>query len=431
MGGGTMPHFELVRSAVKEIMESFPDQKILLRRADEIANVGSVQETFIGALQKADIVVAELSAIGNANVFYELGIRFALRRAITIPIWQIGTKIPADLQGLLGIEYAPTNPLAQREQFYKFLRSRLSGNLTDSPVYRVLPNLHVGDAIEIQTLTARVEELQKALAQTRLDDSVQQTWDEAERLLNKGDIGASLDALKIAYNSAPNNIQLAVRYGQLLSRAEKHDEAIATLEAAVRLAADAGGPRFIPHRELGMAYKRAGKTQMAIDWLTKAVSENPRDSDTHGIIGGVHKDAYEIDKAIDSYQRGFDADPKSTYCLLNILCLLLARGHAGDKLRFKRLLPVADNLTADALASKGADHWTMYDRAHFLMFANRDKEAKELFAAAIEKTRTVGELRSARKNLNLLADAEAAIVYLADILSLFAAAEAAVSKRGA
>ena len=62
MGGGTMPHFELVRSAVKEIVESFPDTPIRLRRADEIADVGSVQETFIGALQKADIVVAELSA---------------------------------------------------------------------------------------------------------------------------------------------------------------------------------------------------------------------------------------------------------------------------------------------------------------------------------------------------------------------------------
>ena len=38
MGGGTMPHFELVRSAVKEILESFPDAPIRLRRADEIAD---------------------------------------------------------------------------------------------------------------------------------------------------------------------------------------------------------------------------------------------------------------------------------------------------------------------------------------------------------------------------------------------------------
>lgn len=428
MGGGTMPHFELVRSAVKEIMESFPDAPIKLRRADEIADVPAIQETFIGALYKADIVVAELSATGNANVFYELGIRFALRRAITIPIWQIGTKLPADLQGLLGIQYEPSNPLAQRHEFYKFLRGRLGGNLVDSPVYRVLPNLHVADAGQIRALTSRVEELEKTLRETKLDDSVQQTWDEAERLLSKGDVGAALDALRLAYDSAPMNIRLAVRYGQLLSRAERHDEAIAVLQAAVGLAAGTGGPQFIPYRELGMAYKRAGKPQLAIDWLTKAVSENPRDSDTHGIIGGVHKDAYELDKAIDSYQRGFDGDPKSTYCLLNILCLLAARGISGDKLRLKRLLPVADNLTAEAAASTGADHWTMYDRAHFLLFANKVPDAKREFAKAIGKTKTIGDLRSARKNLNLLAEAEAQLSGLTSVLALFDEAEAAVSK---
>jgi len=428
MGGGTMPHFELVRSAVKEIMESFPDVAIRLRRADEIANVPSVQETFIGALQKADVVVAELSATGNANVFYELGIRFALRRAMTIPIWQIGTKVPADLQGLLGIEYEPTNPLAQREEFYKFLRSRMSRNITDSPVYRVLPDLYVGDASQIRELTVRVEELQKALAETRLNNAVQMTWDEAEGLLSKGDTGAALDALKIAYASAPSNIRLAIRYGQLLSRDGKHDEGIATLETAVAIAAEADGPRFIPFRELGMAYKRAGKAQMAIDWLSKAISENPRDSDTHGIIGGVHKDAYDIDKAIDSYQRGLDGDPKSTYCLLNILCLLLVRANTGDKLRFNRLLPTANILTAETLASKGADHWTMYDRAHYLMFANRGQEAEELFAKAIEITRTAGELRSARKNLDLLADAGKNMPSLSRVLSRFTTAEADLSK---
>lgn len=200
MGGGTMHHFELVRSVVKEIIESFPDISIKLKRADEIAEVGSVQETFIFALQKADIVVADLSATLNANVYYELGIRFALRRAITIPIWQKGTELPADLQGLLGIGYEPSNPLAQREEFYKFLRTRLKGEFIDSPVYRILPNLHIADASQIEALQRHVEELEKTLNETRLEDAVQLSWDEAEGLLMKGDTEAALDILKIAYN---------------------------------------------------------------------------------------------------------------------------------------------------------------------------------------------------------------------------------------
>ena len=146
-------------------------------------------------------------------------------------------------------------------------------------------------------------------------------------------------------------------------------------------------------------------------------------------IGGVHKDAYEIDEAIDSYQRGFDGDPKSTYCLLNILCLLTIRDKTGDRLRSKRLLPIADNLTAEAMKSKGADYWTMYDRAYFFAFADSASNAKGLFVQAIEKTKSIGELRSARKNLDLLKDAGTNIAALPSILSLFDDAEAMLSVR--
>lgn len=214
----------------------------------------------------------------------------------------------------------------------------------------------------------------------------------------------------------------------MLSRAEKHDDAISILHGAVNLATEAAGPKFIPNRELGMAYKRAGKPQLAIDRLKKAVEENPGDRDTHGIIGGVHKEAYEIEKAIDSYQRGFDVDLRSTYCLLNIICLLIVRGSIGDKLRYKRLLPLANKLTFEAMDSKGADHWTAFDRAHYLLYAGDKIGALDLFTKAIEKTNTIGELRSARKNLDLLIEAEANIEGLDEIMTLFDDAESGFSK---
>jgi tetratricopeptide (TPR) repeat protein len=423
-----VPHFELIRPAIKEIMESFPDAPIKLRRADEIANVGSIQETFIIALHKADIVVADLTATGNGNIYYELGIRFALRRSITIPIWQTGTPIPADLQGVLGIQYDGRNPAAQREQFFKFLRSRLAGALNDSPVYKVLPELEIVDAKRLQSLTTRIEELEKELNATRLSNIVQLSWDEAEKTLLKGDVGAALDTLKLAYGAAPKNLALATRYGQLLSRAERHDQAIAVLDSAVALASETEGPRFISHRELGMAYKRAGKAQLAIDWLGKAAAENPRDSDTHGIIGGIFKDRYDIDEAIEAYARGFDGDPKSTYCLLNILCLLAVRGNIGDKIRFKRLLPLADELTLATLESSGADHWAIYDRAHFLLYAGKQLESTHLFTKAISLTKTIGELRSARKNLDLLEETESNLAGLQSILRQFSDAEATLPR---
>ena len=45
----------------------------------------------------SDIVIADLSE-GNANVFYELGIRHALHKCSTILIIQEGYDIPFDLK---------------------------------------------------------------------------------------------------------------------------------------------------------------------------------------------------------------------------------------------------------------------------------------------------------------------------------------------
>ena len=155
-GEGKIGTFELLRPAIKEIIEDYPDLSIKFKRADEIVEVGSIGETFILALHKADIVIADLSHTMNANVFYELGIRFSLRRRVTIPIWQRGTRLPADLQGVLGVEYEPTNPRANRDQFHRFIRQKVEGQLTDSPVYKVLPDIDVIQASELITLRTKL-----------------------------------------------------------------------------------------------------------------------------------------------------------------------------------------------------------------------------------------------------------------------------------
>lgn len=244
LGGGTVGTFELIRSAVKEIVESFPDITIKLKRADEIVDVGSVAETFIAALFKADIVIADLSAVMNANVFYELGIRYALKRGITIPVWQKNTKLPADLHGILGVEYEGQNPLASREQFYQFLRQRLKSQQADSPVYRVLPSLEIMQAEEVAHLRSEIQSLRTQVSQVLLNESVQVLLNEAEVLANKEDTKTAIEKLKLAYSAVPQNLTVTLRFGQLLSKVKRHDEAISILHNAVRIAAQSGGPFY-------------------------------------------------------------------------------------------------------------------------------------------------------------------------------------------
>jgi tetratricopeptide (TPR) repeat protein len=417
--GGKVGHFELIRASIKEIVESFPNADIKFKRADEISDVGSVEETFIGALLNADVVIADLSATSNANVFYELGIRFALKKKITIPIWQKGTERPADLKGILGIEYEPTNPKANQNDFYQFLTQRLESEVVDSPVYKVLPNIELIDKKDYDEIRLKVEQLEKTLKETLIDQTAKMLWDEAEHLLLKKDQEAALEKFKKAYKRAPQNLELIIRYGQILSKEKHHDEAISLLKSAVELLEISGRPFHIALRELGMAYKRAKKLRTALDYLNMAVEEDPMDSDIHGIIGGVYKQDYKIEKALESYERGFDADPHSTYCLLNIIVLRSIQKTTGDKIRVKQLLKTADELTEQAINKKDASHWDLFDRAHYLLFAGKIDLASKTFDQALEKTLTRGDVESAQKNLNLLAEIEADIEGLDEIIKKF------------
>ena len=69
-----------------------------LRRADEMELMGIIEEHYIKSLYDSTIVLADLT-FGNANVFYELGIRQVLKPGGTILVAQKGSYIPFDVAG--------------------------------------------------------------------------------------------------------------------------------------------------------------------------------------------------------------------------------------------------------------------------------------------------------------------------------------------
>jgi len=265
----------------------------------------------------------------------------------------------------------------------------------------------------------KVEQPESKLKETPIDQTAKMLWDEAEHLLSQKNQEAALEKFKKAYQRAPQNLELLIRYGEVLSKEKHHDEAISLLKSAVELSGISGRPFHIALRELGMAYKRANQPATALDYLNKAVEEDPMDSDIHGIIGGVYKQNLEIDKAIESYERGFETAPHSTYCLLNIIALRSIRKTAGDKIKVKQLLKIADEHTEQAINREDASHWDLFDRAHYLLFAGKIDLASKTFDQALEKTLTSGDVESAQKNLNLLAEIEADIEGLDEIIKKF------------
>ncbi len=114
------------------------------RTTAEILKQGNIRVDMFQRLLTADLVVADAS-IHNANVFYELGIRHALRGKRTFLLRCDGDKYPFDLQTDRYFVYGKDDPAASLGELTEALRRTLASEDQDSPVFRSLPNLRPQD----------------------------------------------------------------------------------------------------------------------------------------------------------------------------------------------------------------------------------------------------------------------------------------------
>jgi hypothetical protein len=110
------------------------------RTTGEIAAAGNIREDMFRMLIASDLVIADVS-IHNANVFYELGIRHALRPWRTIMIRCRADDTVFDLQTDRYLQYDRDVPAASLSSLVKAAAETLAGERKDSPVYLLLPQL--------------------------------------------------------------------------------------------------------------------------------------------------------------------------------------------------------------------------------------------------------------------------------------------------
>ena len=73
-------------------------------RCDEVERAGWIHSTMIKHIMEADIAIVDVTT-ANPNVFYELGVRHALKRKVTVLVRRKGTKLPFNIQGFNVVEY--------------------------------------------------------------------------------------------------------------------------------------------------------------------------------------------------------------------------------------------------------------------------------------------------------------------------------------
>jgi hypothetical protein len=132
---------------------------------EAIVEAGIIHESMFLELIEADLVVADVS-VHNANVFYELGIRHALRpRATVLLRAQPDTaaealpraEIPFDIHGVRYFGYDRHHPEKGVDELVTVIRDTAASRATDSPVFRLLPDLVV-DAARLQTVPTDLQE---------------------------------------------------------------------------------------------------------------------------------------------------------------------------------------------------------------------------------------------------------------------------------
>src|SRR5437764_13457534 len=106
----------------------------------EIVKQGNIHFDMFQRLLTADLVVADLS-IHNANVFYELGIRHALREKGTFLIRCRADEAVFDLQTDRYLSYERENPAVSLPQLIEGLRQTINAEKRDSPVFLLLPGM--------------------------------------------------------------------------------------------------------------------------------------------------------------------------------------------------------------------------------------------------------------------------------------------------
>lgn len=377
-------------------------------RADEEMVGGIIHKPMFERLILCEYAVADLTT-ANANVFYELGLRHAVRPASTMLLFGKDTgQLPFDVATLRGIPYEigvdgkPNNVAAARVGLTERLNEARE-QVADSPVYQLVEGFPNIQRLKTDVFRDRVEYSEQAkqrLAQARKQGL------HAVRAVER-DLGKISD------------VEFGVVIDLFLSyRAVKGWQEMINLvlKMSPPLAAT-----VMVQEQLGLALNRAGCGDEAEKVLLDLIAKHGTSSETYGILGRVYKDRWEVaskagnsllakgllKKAIDAYLKGFEVDWRDAYPGLNTVTLM-ELAEPPDPRR-ERLLPVVAYAVERRIASGKPDYWDHATRLELAVLAKDEEAATNALADALAemKEKESWQSETTASNLRLINKARA------------------------
>lgn len=368
-------------------------------RADEEQIGGIIHKPMYERLMLCEYAVADLST-ANANVFYELGIRHAIRPHSTISLFASDTKLPFDISFLRALPY--DRDLKDLESLKEQLKAKLlyakKEKHTDSPLFQLVDGIKPSNIEHIKTdnfreQVAYSESIKSELAKARDIKPLEAAVKSLVRIetsftdINETEAGVLID-LFLSYRAVK-------AYDKMIELASKMPK---PLQQAVMI-----------QEQLGFALNRTGQRKEAISVLQEVINKHGKNSETCGILGRVYKDYWEecksnealakgqLKKAIQTYLDGFEADFRDAYPGVNAVTLM---DIAGDK-RKDELIPVVTYAVKQKMKNS-ADYWDYATLLELAILDNNQEHAEELLSDALANVREPFEPETTANNIRLI-----------------------------
>ncbi len=364
----------------------------------EFVQQGNIRTDMFRQLLAADLVVADIS-IHNANAFYELGIRHALRDQYTVIIKskERGDSHVFDLKPDRYLPYDPDDPAASVDELVETIKATLKNESADSPVFQLLPGLTSFDPSKVVVVPLRFREKVEQVAEdggallALCDEVAGEAWEtEALRI-----IGRAQFKLKDHERAAKTWVRIR--------EFDMHD-----VEA---------------NQKLATIYQKLGEftlSEQAADRALESTRLSDWDSaETYALIGSNHKTQWHaalgsesdlakrqrkaltlpfLEQSYEAYRKGFEHHRSHYYSGLNAVAMRsiqlgLARLHPDQwVLEFKnqryadvefeersehlsKLIAATDLAIESSVRNYPNDDWARISRADLMLLAsdNPDK----------------------------------------------------------
>ncbi|GAB1469152.1 hypothetical protein MASR2M66_00280 [Chloroflexota bacterium] len=405
-------------------------------RADEETASGDILTDMFQELLLADMVICDLS-IDNANAFYEVGIRHALRKRGVVHIQAGRAYMPFDIFNVRTLPYHITpegvpDPEHIRNDIKAIARLVKDTWATDrdavhSPIYNLLSGLN--------------EPGRKSL-RTPLATGFWREYDEwrdrviiAQREKHIGDILLLTEEIK----NPLIREEAVAEVGKALAMLGRNELALAQYRKGIQV--NSSNLEF--RREEAFHLNRVGRVNEAILKLEGILKEYPKDTKTISYLGRIYKEMWinswikirNEDKrlrqafasyhwliqSIDTYMKGFQVDLRDYYPGINALTLSHLAIHLANKFdsrkkpdpditRIRKRIPGLQSTLQFTLESQigfeqdKVDYWILASLAELRLLTSNDKaEVTRSYRKAVTALRRdLFSLRSSLQQLEII-----------------------------